>query len=129
METKPVHTDAAPQSQRPYSQAVAYGGLVYCTGQIPLDPATGELVTGSIDVLTTRVLQSLDAVLKEAGSDSSLVLRTNVYLADMSDFAAMNAAYQSHFGTTKPARTTVQVAALPLGARIEIDCIAAVRSS
>jgi 2-iminobutanoate/2-iminopropanoate deaminase len=129
MVPKPIHTDAAPQAQGPYSQAVVYGGLVYCSGQIPLDPATGELVSGSIDVHTTRVLKNLDTVLNEAGSDSSLVLRTTVYLADMADFGAMNAAYQVHFGDTKPARSTLQAAALPLGVRIEIDCVGAVRAA
>jgi 2-iminobutanoate/2-iminopropanoate deaminase len=128
MEPKPVHTDAAPKAQGPYSQAVVYDGLVYCSGQIPLDPTTGELVTGSIDVHTTRVLKNLDTVLREAGSDSSLVLRTTVFLADMADFAAMNAAYQVHFGATKPARSTLQAAALPLGVRIEIDCVGVVRA-
>jgi 2-iminobutanoate/2-iminopropanoate deaminase len=125
---KPVHTDAAPKAQGPYSQAIVHGGLVYCAGQIPLDPSTGKLVSGPIDIHTTRVLTNLDAVLKAAGSDSSLVLRTTVYLADIADFAGMNAAYERHFGSTKPARATVQAAALPLGARVEIECVAALRS-
>ena len=129
MEAKAVHTDAAPKAQGPYSQAVVYGGLVYCSGQIPLDPITGKLVSGSIDVHTSRVLTNLATVLKEAVSDMTLVLRTTVYLADIDDFAAMNAAYQVHFATTKPARSTLQIAALPLGARIEIDCVAAVRAT
>jgi 2-iminobutanoate/2-iminopropanoate deaminase len=129
MQPRTVHTDLAPLAQGPYSQAVVHGGLVYCAGQIPLDPATGKLVSGPIDVHTTRVLKNLDAVLKEAGSDSSLVLRTTVYLADIADFAAMNAAYELHFGSTKPARATVQAAALPLGARIEIECIGALRTT
>jgi 2-iminobutanoate/2-iminopropanoate deaminase len=124
-----VHTDLAPKAQGPYSQAIVHGGLVYCAGQIPLDPATGKLVSGTIDVHTTRVLKNLDAVLKEAGSDSSLVLRTTVYLADIADFAAMNAAYELHFGSTKPARATIQAAALPLGARIEIECVGALRTT
>jgi 2-iminobutanoate/2-iminopropanoate deaminase len=127
MEAKSVHTDAAPKAQGPYSQAIVYGGLVYCSGQIPLDPATGKLVDGPIDIHTTRVLTNLDTVLREAGSESALVLRTTVYLADIADFPAMNAAYQSHFGATKPARSTLQAAALPLGSRIEIDCVAVVR--
>jgi 2-iminobutanoate/2-iminopropanoate deaminase len=127
MEARSVHTDAAPRAQGPYSQAIVHGGLVYCSGQIPLDPATGKLVDGSIDIHTTRVLRNLDTVLKEAGSDSALVLRTTVFLADITDFPAMNEAYQAHFGTTKPARSTLQAAALPLGARIEIDCVAVVR--
>jgi len=128
MVARTVHTDDAPKAQGPYSQAVVHGGVVYCAGQIPLDPATGKLVSGPIAVHTTRVLKNLDAVLREAGSDSSLVLRTTVYLADIADFAAMNEAYAQHFGDTKPARATVQAAALPLGARIEIECVAALRS-
>lgn len=123
-----VHTDAAPKAQGPYSQAVVHEGLVFCAGQIPLDPATGKLVSGPIDIQTSRVLMNLDAVLREAGSDSSLVLRTTVYLADIADFAAMNTAYASHFGNTKPARAILQAARLPLDARIEIECVAAVRS-
>ncbi|HVC76472.1 MAG TPA: Rid family detoxifying hydrolase [Candidatus Micrarchaeaceae archaeon] len=128
MVARAVHTDDAPKAQGPYSQAIVHGGVVYCAGQIPLDPAIGKLVSGPIEVHTTRVLKNLDAVLREAGSDSSLVLRTTVYLADIADFAAMNAAYAEHFGDTKPARATVQAAALPLGARIEIECVAALRS-
>jgi 2-iminobutanoate/2-iminopropanoate deaminase len=128
MNPRSVHTDDAPKAQGPYSQALVHGGLVYCAGQIPLDPATGKLVDGPIDVHTKRVLKNLDAVLRQAGSDSSLVLRTTVYLADIADFATMNAAYEEHFGETKPARATVQAAALPLGARIEIECIAALRN-
>jgi len=128
MVLRTVHTNDAPKAQGPYSQAVVHGGVVYCAGQIPLDPATGKLVSGPIEVHTTRVLKNLDAVLREAGSDSSLVLRTTVYLADIADFAAMNEAYAQHFGDTKPARATVQAAALPLGARIEIECVAALRS-
>jgi len=128
MAPRSVHTDNAPKAQGPYSQALVHGGVVYCAGQIPLDPATGKLVSGPIDVHTARVLKNLDAVLKEAGSDSSLVLRTTVFLADITEFSAMNAAYEQHFGTAKPARSTVQAAALPLGARIEIDCIAALRA-
>src|SRR5260370_7791810 len=123
MEPRLVHTDLAPKAQGPYSQAVVHGGVVYCAGQIPLDPATGKLVSGPIDVHTTRVLKNLDAVLNEAGSDSSLVLRTTVYLADIADFAAMNAAYELHFGSTKPARATIQAAALPPAALIEIDSL------
>lgn len=125
---KVVHTDSAPVAQGPYSQALVYDGLVYCSGQIPLDPATGKLVSGAIDVQTRRALMNLDAVLGEAGSDSSLVLRTTVYLADIVDFPAINAAYASHFANTRPARATLQAARLPLDARIEIECIAAVRS-
>lgn len=129
MVPRPVHTEDAPNAQGPYSQAVVYGEVVYCAGQIPLDPATGSIVSGPIEVHTTRVLNNLDAILRAAGSDSSLVLRTTVYLADLADFPAMNAAYALHFGDVKPARATVQVSALPLGARIEIECVAAVRSS
>jgi len=129
MVPKSVYSSSAPRPQGPYSQALVYNGLVYCSGQIPLDPATGKLVDGPIGIQTRRALMNLEAVLREAGSDSSLVLRTTVYLAEMDDFPEMNAAYASHFGTTKPARSTLQAARLPLEARIEVECLAALPST
>jgi 2-iminobutanoate/2-iminopropanoate deaminase len=129
MEPRSVNTDSAPIPQGPYSQALVHDGLVYCSGQIPLDPATGKLVAGPIGIQTRRALTNLDAVLSAAGSDSSLVLRTTVYLAAMDDFPEMNAAYASHFGATKPARSTIQAARLPLDARVEIECVAALASN
>ncbi len=121
-----VRTDAAPKPVGPYSQAVVFGGLVFCSGQVPLDPATGKLVQGDIEAQTQRVIANLAAVLEAAGSSLDRVLRTTVYLRDLSLFARMNAVYGAHFtGEPRPARTTIQAADLPLGAAIEIDVIAA----
>jgi 2-iminobutanoate/2-iminopropanoate deaminase len=120
-----VRTDAAPKPVGPYSQAIVHGGLVFASGQVPLDPSTGKLVAGEIEAETEQVLENLAAVLEAAGSSFARVLRTTVYLTDLSLFARMNAVYAKHFtGDPKPARSTVQAAALPLGARIEIDVIA-----
>ncbi len=121
-----VRTDAAPKPVGPYSQAVVHGGLVFASGQVPLDPATGRLVEGDIEVQTERVISNLAAVLEAAGSSLTRVLRTTVYLEDLSLFARMNAVYARRFdGDPKPARTTIEAAGLPLGAKIEIDVIAA----
>ncbi len=121
-----IRTGAAPAPVGPYSQAVVHGGLVFASGQVPLDPATGRLVEGEIEAQTERVILNLAAVLEAAGSSLGRVLRSTVYLTDLSLFARMNAVYAQHFtGEPKPARSTVQAAALPLGARIEIDVIAA----
>jgi len=121
-----IHSAAAPRPVGPYSQALAHGGLVFASGQVPLDPATGALVEGEIEAQTRRVLANLAAVLEAAGSNLSRVLRTTVYLADLADFPRMNAVYAEHFpNEPRPARTTIQAARLPLGARIEIDVIAA----
>lgn len=121
-----VSTDAAPAAIGPYSQAVAAGGVVYCSGQIGLDPATGELVTGGVEAEAERVLTNLAAVLAAAGTDFSGVTKATIYLIDMADFAAVNEIYARHLGGARPARATVAVAALPKGARIEIDAIALV---
>jgi 2-iminobutanoate/2-iminopropanoate deaminase len=103
---------------------VRAGDAVYCSGQIPLDPATGALVQGDARVQTQRVLENLGAVLSAAGLDFSHVVKTTIFLIDMNDFAAVNEAYESAFGSSKPARSTVAVSALPRDARVEIDCIA-----
>ena len=122
----PISTPDAPAAIGPYSQAVAHGGLVYCSGQIPLDPQTGQLVGGDdVAAQTARVLANLDAVLRAAGSSRAHVLRTGVFLRDMADFTAMNAVYAEFFGETRPARATVAVAGLPRDVRVEIDCVAA----
>jgi 2-iminobutanoate/2-iminopropanoate deaminase len=122
-----IRSAAAPQPVGPYSQAVACGGLVFASGQVPLDPATGKLVEGDIEAQTRRVLANLAAVLEAAGTSLAGVLRTTVYLADLGDFQRMNAVYAEHFAKPPlPARTTIQAARLPLGARIEIDAIAAI---
>lgn len=119
-----VSSERAPRAIGPYSQAVVAGDLVYAAGQIALDPATMELVGTDVATQTDRVLQNLAAVLDAAGSSLQHVLRTTVYLTDMADFAAMNEVYTRHFGTHRPARSTVAVAALPKQARVEIDTIA-----
>lgn len=123
-----VATGGAPEAIGPYSQAVRFGNLLFCSGQIPLDPATGELVTGDIATQTHRVFANLKAVLVAAGAGFDAVARTTVYLADMADFAAMNQVYAGYFTHPAPARSTIQAAALPKNARVEIDVIAVLDS-
>ena len=119
-----VATEDAPKAIGPYSQAVRVGTLVFLSGQIPLDPKTGEIVTGDITEQTRRVMENLSAVLRAAGVSLSEVVRSTIYLLDLGDFAKVNEVYGSYFSTEPPARATVQVAALPRGASIEIDMIA-----
>ncbi len=122
-----VRTDAAPAPVGPYSQAVIHGGVLYCSGQIPLDPATGEMIEGDIEEQTRQVFANLRAVLEAAGSSLDRVVRASVYLADLSLFPRVNAVYAEHFSAApQPARSTIQAAALPLGAQVEIDVIALV---
>jgi len=119
-----VATDKAPKAIGPYSQAIVSDDTVYTAGQVALDPKTGELAGVTVAEQTDRVLQNLTAVLAAAGSSLGQVVKTTVYLADMADFAAMNEVYARHFGGHRPARSTVQAAGLPKGARVEIDAIA-----
>lgn len=123
---KTIQSPDAPAPVGPYSQAVIHAGVAYLSGQVPLDPASGRLVGDTIEEQTRRVLTNLAAVLAAAGSSWSQVLRVTVYLADIADFAAFNRVYADTLGGARPARSTFQVAALPFGARIEIDAIAAV---
>jgi 2-iminobutanoate/2-iminopropanoate deaminase len=124
---KEVRTDRAPEPVGPYSQAVVHRGLVYASGQIPLDPATGAMVEGEIEAQAEQVFANLRCVLEAAGSSLDRVLRATVYLTDLSLFPRVNAVYAKHMtGDPAPARATVQAAALPLSAQIEIDAIAAV---
>lgn len=118
-----VSTDQAPQAIGPYSQAVISGNLVFTSGQIALDPATGEVVQGGIEVQTERVCKNLCEVLKAAGSAPRKVIKTVCFLSDMADFAAFNAVYANYF-TEKPARSCVAVAALPKGVKVEVEAIA-----
>ena len=119
-----IATDQAPKAIGPYSQAIRVGHFVHTAGQIALDPATGELVSGGIEEQTRRALQNLSAVLETAGSSLSGVVKTTVFMADLGEFARMNAVYAEFFPQNPPARSTVQVAALPRGAKVEIECIA-----
>lgn len=121
-----VATESAPKAIGPYSQAVVYHGLAYLSGQIPLDPATGQMVEGDVAAQTERVLQNLGAVLDAAGSSFEQVLKTTVFLKDMGDFPKMNEVYARYFAANAPARATVEVARLPRDARVEIECIASV---
>jgi 2-iminobutanoate/2-iminopropanoate deaminase len=120
----PVSTDRAPEAIGPYSQAVRAGAFLFCSGQIPLEPATGEMVSGGIADQTRRVLENLKAVVEASGAGLADVVQVTVYLADLSHFAEMNAVYEEYFGGSKPARATIQAAALPKGALIEADCVA-----
>lgn len=121
---QPIQTDRAPAAVGPYSQAIRTGELVFTSGQIPLDPDTGILVEGGIDAQTRQVMENLRAVLQAAGTDLDRVVKSTVYLADIGDFAAVNAVYGGFFLTDPPARSAFQVAALPLGARVEIEMVA-----
>ena len=120
-----VATPNAPRAIGPYSQATRAGGLLFTAGQVGFDPSTGELVDGGIAGQTERVLLNIRAILQASGLDMANVIKTTVFLVDMADFAAMNTAYANAFGDHRPARSTVAVAALPRGARVEIEAIAA----
>jgi 2-iminobutanoate/2-iminopropanoate deaminase len=121
---KTISTDKAPQAIGPYSQAVVHHGIAYLSGQIPLDPATGQMVEGDVAVQTERVLENIGAVLAAAGTSFKRVLKTTVFLRDMGDFPRMNEVYGRYFPTNPPARSTVEAARLPRDASVEIDCIA-----
>lgn len=122
-----ISSDKAPKAIGPYSQAIAHGGLVWCSGQIALDPATGGMVgAGDVRAEATQALKNLAAVLHEAGTGFDRVVKVTIFLMDMADFAVVNEVYAAAIGDARPARATVQVAGLPKGARVEIDCVAAV---
>ena len=121
-----VATPHAPQAIGPYSQALRAGGIVYTAGQLGLDPQTGQLVEGGIEAQTRQVLRNLAAVLEAAGSSLGMVLKTTVYMKYLAEFSQMNTTYAEFFPQAKPARSTVEVARLPLGALVEIDCVAVV---
>lgn len=119
-----VSTENAPGAIGPYSQAIIAGDLVFCSGQLPMDPSTGQLIEGSIEEQTRRVLDNVSALLEAAGSSLKQVVKTTIFLADMNDFAAVNGAYAEYFDQEPPARSTVQAARLPRDARVEIEAIA-----
>jgi 2-iminobutanoate/2-iminopropanoate deaminase len=123
---KIISTEQAPKAIGPYSQAVVSNGFAFLSGQIPLDPGTGQLVEGDVAAQTARVLDNLKAVLEACGSSLARVVKTTVYLKDMGEFAAMNAVYGEYFPQNPPARATVEAARLPRDVRVEIDCIATV---
>jgi len=125
---KVVSTSNAPAAIGPYSQAIISNGFAFVSGQIPLDPASGQIIAGGIEEQTTRVIENLAAVLDAAGSSLSDVVKTTVYLKDMSEFAAMNNVYAQYFTKNAPARATVEAARLPRDVRVEIDCIAVVKA-
>ena len=122
--TQIIVTEKAPRAIGPYSQAVSHNGLLYLSGQIPLDPATGQLIEGDVAAQTERVLENLKAVLEAAGSSLDRVLKTTVYLKDLGEFARMNEVYGRYFPENPPARATVEVARLPREARVEIEAVA-----
>ena len=124
MPMKIIETEKAPRPVGPYSQGLAAGGFVFVSGQAAMDPATGALMDGDVRAQTERVLKNIAAVLEAAGAGLDRVVKTNVYLLDMRDFAAMNEVYGRFFGAEPPARTTVAVARLPLGAAVEIEAVA-----
>ena len=119
-----ITTDKAPGAIGPYSQAIKANGMIFCSGQIPIDPSTGNFVSEDVSEQTVQVFTNLAAVLEAAGSGLDKVVKTTVFLADMNDFAAMNEVYSNYFVENKPARATVQAARLPRDAKVEIECIA-----
>ena len=127
MDKNRIHTNDAPAAVGPYSQAIAIGDFVFTAGQVALDPAGGELVGTDVAAQTEQVISNLRAVLAAAGSDLAHVVKTTVFLKSMGDFAAMNAVYARHFPEPFPARSTVEVGALPKGGLVEIECVALVR--
>jgi len=129
MQKRVVSTARAPAAIGPYSQAIAIGDLLFLSGQIPLVPETGELVRSSIEDETRRVLDNVRAVVEAAGSSLDRIVKTTIYLTDLGDFAKVNGVYAEYFSDAPPARATVQVAALPKGARVEIEAIASLARS
>lgn len=119
-----IHTDKAPKAVGPYSQALEFNGFIFTSGQLPLIPESGELISDDIKEATKRSLDNLKAVLEEAGSGLDKVVKVNIFLADINDFAAVNEVYGTYFDTHKPARSCVEVANLPMGGLLEIEAIA-----
>lgn len=129
MDKKEIRTDRAPSPVGPYSQAVQSGGFIFCSGQIALEPDTGKLIDADIESETKQVMENLKAVLEAAGSSLNHVVKTSIFLRDINDFGRVNSVYASYFKDIPPARSTVQAAALPKGAGVEIECIAQTQKS
>ncbi|MFC1693947.1 RidA family protein [Candidatus Latescibacterota bacterium] len=129
MEKKEIRTDQAPSPVGPYSQAVQSGGFIFCSGQVALEPDTGKLMDTDIESETKRVMENLKAVLEAAGSSLDHVVKTSIFLRDINDFGRVNSVYASYFKDIPPARSTIQAAALPKGAGVEIECIAQMQKS
>ena len=127
MTLDPVKTLNAPAAIGPYSQAIRSGNLLFISGQIPIDPATGEMVAGDIEAATHQALRNLDAIARAAGAGLGQVVKTTIFLADMNDFIVVNEIYASYFTGTPPARSTIQVAALPKGAQVEIEAVVSLK--
>jgi len=125
---KVIHSDAAPKAVGPYSQAIASGGVLYASGQIGLVPAEGKLIADDVEAQAGQVTRNLSAVLAEAGASLNDILKVNIFLTDMADFPKVNAIYAEWLGEHRPARATVAVAALPLGAKVEMDLVARVKA-
>lgn len=123
MSKKTYNTDKAPAALGPYSQAVSSGDLLFISGQLPIDPETGKMIDGDIAARTRRILDNLQAVAEAAGANLQQTIKTTIFLTDLDDFQAVNAAYADYFSSEPPARSTVQVAALPLGSNIEVEAI------
>lgn len=123
---KQIVADNAPAAIGPYSHAIVHNGMVYCSGQIPFDPSTMEIPDRTIEAQTARVMKNIEAILNEAGSGMGKIIKTTVFLSSLDDFAGMNTAYEAALSGHKPARSTFEVAGLPKGALVEIECIAAI---
>ena len=119
-----IHTDKAPKAVGPYSQAVENNGMVFLSGQVPIDPATGKLVEGGIEEQTNQVLKNIEAILAEAGLTFANVVKTTCFLTNLSDFQTFNSIYATRFTEKQPARSTIEISKLPLGALVEVECIA-----
>ncbi|MDK9705625.1 MAG: RidA family protein [Desulforhopalus sp.] len=120
-----IFTTQAPAAIGPYSQGIATDNLLFVSGQLPIDPTTGKMVDGDIGIKTLQILKNITAIANEAGTELKNTVKTTIFLTDLGDFQAVNTAYATHFPEAPPARSTVQVAALPLGSKIEIECILA----
>ena len=126
-DAKTIYTESAPKPIGPYSQAIRHGNDIFCSGQVALDPTTGNMLNASIEEETVQTLENMKAVLAAAGAGMEHVIKTTIFLTDMGNFATVNEIYAKYFDVSKPARSTIEVKALPKGARVEIECMARVK--